>query len=177
MKNLFLGTFLAGLALFMWGFIYYGISGIPYSLLGTSNDTVALSLKEQFPADGAYIFPDPGTDNMEELQKRGPIATVHIKRNGVASPMAMMGTGFIHGWLYCLLLAILLKQICKKTAYWGRVGFVVLAGVAGSFLARFGDAIWWHQSWSWQFSNFAYTAVGTAIAGLILAKFVSRERM
>ncbi len=149
MKNLLLGSFLAAVALFIWGFIYFGISGIPYNVLGHSSDAVALSLKASFPSEGTYIFPDPGTDEMAELQKRGPVAMVHIKPNGVANPMSMMGTGFLHGWIYCILLALLLKQICKKTEYGGRVGFVVLVATTGAFVARFGDAIWWQQSWGW----------------------------
>jgi len=160
MKKLILGSFLASLALFFWGFIYYGISGIPYNFLGQSSDAVALSLKESFPADGTYLFPDPGTDNMEELQKRGPIATVHIKRDGLANPMSMMGKGFVHGWIYSLLLALLLKQICKRTGYGGRVGFVVLVAVTGAFASRFGDAVWWQQASNWQIANFAYAAIG-----------------
>lgn len=176
MNKLIIGSFLAALALFFWGFVYYGISGIPYNFLGQSSDEVALSLKERFPADGTYIFPDPTTERMEELQKRGPVAMIHIKPDGVPNPMSMMGTGFIHGWIYCVLLALLLKQICKKTGYCGRVGFVVLAAAAGAFAARFGDAVWWQQAWSWQISNFAYALVGGLIVGLILAKFIPQEK-
>ena len=176
MKKLILGSVLAALALFAWGFIYYGFSGIPYRFLGQSSDAVALSLKESFPTDGTYIFPDPRTDNMEELQKRGPVAMIHIKPDGVPDPMSMMGAGFIHGWIYSLLLAILLKQICKKTGYGGRVGFVVLAATIGAFAARFGDAVWWQQAWGWQLANFAYAIAGGLIIGLILAKFVPQEK-
>lgn len=176
MKKLILGSFLAALAFFFWGFVYYGFSGVPYAFLGDSSDEVALSLKESFPADGTYLYPDPGTDNMEELQSRGPIAMVHIKRDGVENPMSMMGAGFLHGWIYSFLLALLLKQICKKTGYGGRVGFVVLAATVGAFAARVGDAVWWQQAWGWQLANLAYAVVGGLIIGLILAKFVPQEK-
>ncbi len=175
MKKLILGSFLAALALFFWGFIYYGISGIPYKFLGQSSDTVALLLKESFPADGTYILPNPTSEDMQELMQRGPVATVHIKRGGFDQHATMMASGFVHGWIYCLLLALLLNCVGKKMEYGRRVGFIALVGIIGAFLARFGDAIWWHQSWSWQFSNFAYTAIGSALAGLVLAKFVSKE--
>jgi len=171
MKNLVLGSFLAGLILFFWGFVYYGIIGIPYGLLGEVDD-IGPVLKTTFPADGTYIVPNPNAENLEELQAQGPIAMIHIKRDGVANPLSMMGTGFVHGWIYCLLLAALLKQICKKSGYGARVGFVTLVGVAGAFMDRFGDAIWFVQSWSWHASNFAYSVIGAALVGLVLAKFI-----
>ena len=141
MKNLILGSFLAGLALFFWGFIYYGISGIPYKTLETPAATV-------------------------------PAALVHIRPEGVGSLGTMMGTGFVHGVVYCFLLALILQQICKKSGYGERVWFVTQVGMAGAFAARFGDAIWFWQSWSWKISNFVYSAISAAIAGAILAKFI-----
>lgn len=176
MKNLILGSVLAGLAFFIWGFVYYGISGIPYKALGQSDDTVALSLKKAFPTEGTYLFPNPNEENAQELHKRGPVAMIHIKPNGNPNPMSMMGTGFIHGWIYCLLLAALLKQICKKSGYGARVGFVVLVATAGAFAARIGDAVWWQQSMSWQLANFAYAVIGGAIIGAILAKFIPAQK-
>ena len=172
MKNLLLGSFLAGLALFMWGFIYYGISGIPYKFLGTPDASAGMALKASFPADGTYIIPSPNSENLEVAQKEGPIAMVHIVRDGAESALSMMGFGFLHGWAYCLILGCLLQQICKKAGYGERVWFVTQVGIAGAFLARFGDAIWFLQDWSWQLSNFAYSVLGAALAGAILAKFI-----
>lgn len=175
MKKIIIGSLLAALALFFWGFIYYGISGIPYQFLGQSEEIGPL-LKESFPADGTYLFPDPAAENAEELHKRGPIAMVHIKRDGNPNPMSMMGTGFLHGWVYCILLALLLKQICKSSGYGARVGFVALVATTGAFAARIGDAVWWQQSMSWQLSNLIYTIIGGAIIGSILAKFIPAQK-
>lgn len=172
MKKLLLGSFLAGLALFMWGFIYYGVSGIPYQFLGTPNPGAGAALKSSFPTDGTYIIPGPNAENLEAAQRDGPIAMIQIVRDGTENPMSMMLPGFIHGWAYCFFLGCLLQQICKKAGYGERVWFVVQVGIAGAFLARFGDAIWWWQAWSWQISNFAYSVIGAAIAGAILAKFI-----
>ena len=172
MKKLLLGSFLAGLALFMWGFVYYGLSGIPYKTLGTPASTAPAVLQENFPADGTYIIPSPTSEIIPELQAQGPVAMVHIRPQGVPSVGAMMANGFIHGWIYCLMLGLLLQQICKKSGYGDRVWFVTQVGIAGAFVARFGDAIWFWQSWSWQISSFAYSVIGAAIAGAVLAGFI-----
>lgn len=172
MKKLLLASFLAGFALFFWGFIYYGLSGIPYKTLGTPAPTAAIALKANFPTDGTYIIPSPTVENMAELQATGPVAMVHIRPNGAGSMGVMMGTGFLHGWIYCLFLGLLLQQICKKAGYGERIWFVTQVGIAGAFVSRFGDSIWFWQSWSWQIANFAYAVIGAAIAGAILAKFI-----
>ncbi|GAB5561950.1 MAG: hypothetical protein SynsKO_35970 [Synoicihabitans sp.] len=172
MKNLIIGSLLAGLALFFWGFLYYGLSGLPYKVLETPAETAPAALVANFPVDGTYIIPSPQAENAMELQTEGPMASVHIRPNGVGSAGGMMGMGFVHGVIYCFLLGLLLQKICKKSGYGERVIFVTQVGLAGAFVSRFGDAIWWWQSWSWQFANFAYSVIGAAIAGAILAKFI-----
>lgn len=172
MKNLIIGSLLAGLALFFWGFIYYGLSGISYQTLETPAATAPAALKANFPTDGTYVIPSPTDENMPELQATGPVAMVHIRPNGVTGMSAMMGMGFVHGVIYCFLLGLLLQKICKKSGYGERVWFITQVGLAGAFVARFGDAIWWWQSWSWQCANFVYYVIGAAIAGAILAKFI-----
>ena len=172
MKSLLLGSLLAAVALFFWGFLYYGATGIPYGTLAETDD-VGPALNELFPTDGTYVVPSPLAEDSAELTARGPFAMVHIHKGGsdMMSASFLIG-GFLHGFVYCLLLGLLLQQICKKTQFWGRVGFLTLAGVAGAVMARAGDAIWWLQPWGWQLSNILYTVIGSAIAGLVLAKFI-----
>ncbi len=172
MKSLLLGSLLSAIALFVWGFIYYGASGIPYSFLGDAADNGPV-LDAAFPETGTYVVPDPRLENVAELHERGPFAMVHIHKGGLSmmSPSLMIG-GFLHGFVYALLLGLLLQQICKKSGYAARVGFVTLAGTAGTFMARVGDAVWWYNPWGWQLSNVAYTIIGSAIVGLVLARFI-----
>jgi len=175
MKSLLLGSLLSAVALFMWGFVYFGISGIPYNFLGEANDN-GLVLDAEFPESGTYVVPDPRLENVEDLHLRGPFAMVHIRKGGMPmmSPSLMIG-GFVHGFGYALLLGLLLKQICRKSGYGARVGFVTLAGLAGTFMARIGDVIWWHNAWDWQLSTMAYTVIGSSIVGAILAKFIKND--
>lgn len=174
MKPLALGSFLAALAFFGWGFAFYMITGAPDKVIKTAPTDVGPALQELFPENGTYFV--PGIANSEasiELMERGPVAMVHMHLEGMQAmdPMLMLA-GFLHGWGYALLLGLLLRQICKKSGYGARVGFVTLAGFAGVYCARIGDAIWWHKSWDWQLTETLYTTIGALVIGLVLAKFI-----
>lgn len=174
MKPLALGSFLAAIAFFMWGFVFYMVTGAPTKVIKTAPTDVGPELQQLFPDSGTYFV--PGIANSEEaaeLMARGPVAMVHIQKEGLTAmdPMLMLG-GFLHGWGYALLLGLLLQQICKKSQYGARVGFVTLAGFAGAFCSRVGDSIWWHKSWDWQLTETVYTTLGALVIGLVLAKFI-----
>ncbi|MCF3649358.1 hypothetical protein [Synoicihabitans lomoniglobus] len=174
MKSILLGSFLAALALFFWGFFFYSVSGVPDRALKSPTTDVGPMLNEAFPESGTYFVPGMATsEETVALMARGPIAMVHMHREGIAamSPVLMIA-GFLHGWGYCLLAAWLLTQICKKSGYSTRVGFVTLIGFVGAFYARIGDAIWWHKSIHWQLTELFYMTAGSLIAGLVLAKFI-----
>lgn len=174
MKPIALGSFLAAIAFFFWGFIFYMITGAPDKVIKSTPTDVGPVLQEAFPESGTYFV--PGIANSEEaaeLMARGPVAMVHIQKEGLQAmdPMLMVG-GFVHGWGYAILLGLLLQQICKKSGYGARVGFVTLAGFTGAFCSRVGDAIWWHKSWDWQLTELAYMTLGALVIGLVLAKFI-----
>lgn len=174
MKPLLLGSFLAAIAFFLWGFIFYSVTGLPEKILKQPTTDVGPVLNETFPESGTYFV--PGMGNMEEAQNlmaRGPVAMIHLHREGL-KPMdpKLMLAGFLHGWGYALLLGLLLQQICKKSGYGPRVGFVTLVGATGAFCARIGDSIWWHKSLDWQLTEFAYTTIGAAVIGAVLARFI-----
>ena len=112
MKKFLFAPLLAALAMFFWGFVYYGLSGIPYKVLGTVGD-IGPELTKLFPADGTYILPDPrGTpEAISEQMKRGQFATVHIKKSGVPEmDPAVMGKGFALEFVTCLLLAFMVRR-------------------------------------------------------------------
>ncbi|WP_221029597.1 hypothetical protein [Actomonas aquatica] len=174
MKSVLLGSFLAALAFFIWGAVFYTVLGVPGSVLKSTPSDVGPALLASFPENGTYFVPAMGNiEEAQELMTRGPVATVHIQREGLTpmDPMLMVG-GFLHGWGYALLLAFLLKQICKKSGYGARVGFVTLVGLTAAFATRISDTIWWHKSMDWQLSELAYLTIGSIVIGLVLAKFI-----
>lgn len=174
MKSIILGSFLAAVALFFWGFVFYVLTPLPGKVIKSPPTDVGPTLNAAFPESGTYFVPGMAEDEASiELMARGPVAMVHIHRDGIAAMNGtLMGLGFLHGWACALLLALLLKQICKKSGYGARVGFVTLVGFAGAFYARIGDSLWWHKSLDWQLTETFYMTAGSLIVGLVLAKFI-----
>jgi hypothetical protein len=174
MKQYLLAPFLAALAMFFWGFVYYGLSGIPYGALQSIDRDVGPTLNELFPTSGTYVVPDPRgeADATVALRERGPIATVHLHREGApAMAPAMMIAGFVLEFVCCLLFAFVLGR-CRVNSYGGRVGLTVLAGAIVTLWTRGGDAVWWLQDWNWHRTTMLYDLVAWFLAGLVLAALI-----
>jgi hypothetical protein len=175
MKKFLLAPFLAALAMFFWGFIYYGLSGIPYKVLGTVGD-IGPALGQNFPADGTYILPDPrnSPEIMAEQMNRGQLMTVHIKKTGVkAMDGAVMGQGFLLDFTCCLLLVFIMEKVAAGLrTYLCRFMFSLSVGLLLTLFAHGGQAIWWQQAWGWHLMTMLHDVVAFALAGAVLGFFL-----
>jgi hypothetical protein len=180
MKKFVLAPFLAALAMFTWGFVYWGAPHlVPYRALATvaDPDATALAVGKLFPTSGAYLLPSPvlGDEKMQELAKRGPSVEVHITKEsfGSAEMGKVMATGFVHVFVLALLLSVMLCGLTKAFECWTcRVKFCAFLGFLVA-VCDLGAAIWWHHAWGWTIATAFYDFVLYAIAGLVLAKFVT----
>ncbi|MEZ5277814.1 MAG: hypothetical protein R3F07_15645 [Opitutaceae bacterium] len=173
MKKYLLAPFLGALAMFIWGFVYYGISGIPYQALQPARD-VGPALDKLFPTSGTYIIPDPRTEEpaLSRQLEAGPFATVHITKGAMpAMDPVVMVSGFVLEFVSCLLLVILLG-LTRIGGYPDRVIFVIVAGVLMAFFAHGGQAVWWHQDWNWQLRTIIHDVVAFGLAGAVIAGFI-----
>ena len=110
MKKLLLAPLLGVLAMFVWGFVYYGVSGVPYKALQPAQD-VGPALDKLFPTSGTYVVPDPRTESkaLSKQLGKGPFATVHIKKGSLsAMDPVVMAKGFLLEWISCLLMVVIL---------------------------------------------------------------------
>ncbi len=175
MKKFVLAPFLAALAMFFWGFIYYGLSGIPYKALGTAGD-VSPALMQLFPADGTYVFPDPrnSPEVQAEQMKRGQFAMVHIKKSGVKEMDPMILTkGFILEFISCLLLAVIVQKAygAQTNQCLCRFMLCLMIGVLVTLFSNGGQVIWWQQGWGWHLMTMLHDVVAFAAAGAVLTFF------
>lgn len=178
MKKFVVGPVLAALAMFMFGFLFWGIPhALPYNSLGSVPDESAtlLSLGKLFPASGAYLLPDPrgAQDKVTELMKRGPLAEVHIRKEGMdpLSPGDMAG-GYLQMLAIAIVLAVLLNRMTRAFDCWAcRVKFCAMIGVLVA-IGDLGATVWWHHQLSWTLWQALFDFVSYLIAGLVLACFV-----
>ncbi len=179
MKKFVLAPALAALAMFLWGFLYWGTPHhLPYKTLSTVADesATALAVGKLFPATGVYLIPSPlsGDEKMAELTKRGPSVEVHIRKEGRAAmdPMVLLA-GYVHMLVLAVMLTGLLCGLEKAFVKWTcRVKFCAGIGLLVA-ICDLGHAIWWHHAWGWTIAAAFYDLAMYTIAGLVLAKFVT----
>lgn len=181
MKRLLLGSFLAALAVFAWGALFwYGPGTNQLFTEIHDQDALAEDLRAQLRSDGVYRLPwDPHDMKATQARHReGPIATIHFQRQGVETQGAgyfagTLGLGFLHMLVAILLLAFALAAIAPGlTRYRDRARCVVLFALAASIFANLDQPIWWDQTWGFHLVHGLYDFGAWLIAGLILAAFV-----
>lgn len=185
MKQIAMGTLLAAVALFVWGFLFWGLPwpNPAYQHL-SAEDEAALrqSLSEHVPTSGAYYVPDMehGADHAAYLarHREGPLAMVMVRTEGAELMSAgLFAGGFVHMLFSVLLIALLLRAVAPVLrSYRSRVGFLALVGLAAAFWANLGEPIWNYQPWAFHLTAAVYDWTSWIIAGLVLAYVVKPVR-
>ncbi|GAB4151171.1 MAG: hypothetical protein Tsb009_26450 [Planctomycetaceae bacterium] len=180
MKKFVLGVIFATIAMYLWGFLYWGINSVPYEAWKKTPDDAAAgeALLKHFPEDGTYHIPGPHHEEKvrNQLYEQGPVAMVHItSREGrPAMDPSIMVQGFLLNLLVVFLLALLLKQVSGAIpSYFSRIRFFAFLGVIAALFVDGGDAVWWGISWEWKIFVAIYDASAIVIAGLVLSNFVA----
>lgn len=178
MKKFVLAPVLAGVAMFVFGAVYW-MSPFPYKALTpvTDNAATGQALSQIFPATGTYLIPGPDikdTQLLTELYQRGPSAEVQFIKEG-HSPMeaGVFIKGFLHYVVVALLLAVLLDRFAagRVVRYASLVQFSGLVGAFGAVFISLTDPIWWHHPWGWHLVQAIYVVLASLVAGLVLGRF------
>lgn len=180
-QTLVLGAVIGGAVAFIWGAISWML--LPWHhatfLRFRDEDAVSRLIAENAPVSGVYGLPagpqcDRRTSREEkqaietavwEKMKSGPLILAVVQRAGFGSlPMYMTGA-FLINVVASLLLTWLLLQT-EGLSYFGRVGFVAVAALAGAVICRLPD-------WNWHSFSASYTAVlvADAVIGWTLVGF------
>ncbi|MGH8494574.1 MAG: hypothetical protein ACREVN_00385 [Gammaproteobacteria bacterium] len=182
MGRLITGAVLAAIAMFIWGFLYFAVNPLTQTVFQRAPDDAAAqaALLDNLPETGTYLIPGNMEDEaaFAELHEAGPIAFVHISREG--RPV-MSGSVLLYGFLHMLVTAFLLAWLLRMaapglTTYGARVGFVTLAGFTASFFTHVGAIVWWSLPPDWFLFAAVYDLTAWIVAGLVLAKFVGVAR-
>lgn len=179
MKKFLLAPAVAALAMFAWGFLFWGAPHhLPYKALTPLPDEAAAgaALTKIFPVSGSYLLPSMLSDatKQAELMERGPIATVHFLKSGrpMMSP-ALLGKGYLHEFMVALVLVFMLDASGQAFRGFGcRVRFCGTIGLLVA-LYDYGNAIWWNHSIAWVTMQAVYDFIAFFVAGLVLGKILT----
>ena len=176
------GVVLAAFLLFVWGFLYWGISTLPYSAWSHPLDekAAAQALHSHFPSSGTYFVPGPQMAAAERaalLASGAPATMLHVQYNAPrpGDPMAMV-KGFGLNLLFATALALLMFRVRSSSrTYTGRLGVALWAGVAAVLLIDGGDWVWWGTTLHWKLFQAFYDFSAFVIAGAVLAAFIKGD--
>lgn len=181
-RPLAVGTIVGGVILFVWGAVYH--AALPFSnqaFLGFSNeDAVIQVITAGAPRSGVYFLPnipqDRGGEAMkaaEEKMARGPFALASVRVGPMASMGALLGTQFVAHVLEAFFLTSLLLQ-ARPASYSGRILFLVAVAVTGWLALSVPSWNWYSFSSGYIVAQLADVGIGSALAGLALARIVPK---
>ena len=178
MKRLLIGTTLAAIVMFFWGFLCWGALPFAWQIIGRAPDEAALqkALREALPQPGAYFLPHPSSGASDPAThaaraKEGPIATVLIHGGEDPNDPAPMIWGFVHMWVSALLMGLLLQRFAPASVS-AAIGVAASAGLAAAVWADLGRPIWYAQPWDYHLLYAVYELVGWVLAGAVLGYFL-----
>jgi hypothetical protein len=178
MFKMALGAFVAAVAMFVTGFLFYAtpLQGLAYSTVDDGKAAaVQGALADNLTASGTgtYVIPNPATSAGGVGYINGPIATVHFNSSGFPiADMSVLAWGFVHEFIICFLLGWALMGIDRRVPdYISRSKTVIMFALAGSGLSHLGNPIWYHQDWGYEIYCFIADAVMMSVAGMVLARW------
>jgi hypothetical protein len=179
MIKLALGSLFAAIAVFMWGFFFWG-SGIidPFTHMTPDAETaITDSLKNNLTTDGVYFLPESkgrSSDDWMQRTNTGPIATINFRTGGMAPMGVTMGLGFLHMLVCAVLLGLLLRMLLPVApGYMDRLKLVVFVGALAAVSGHLGSPIWWHYPWNYAMLFAIYDFGTYVIGGAVLAGFIA----
>ena len=172
-KNLLLSV-VAGIVLFVWGFISWAV--LPWHNMVankfTNEAAVAQALKENSPQQGIYYLPFSEKDHGPN--QVGAFANVHPQ--GTEMNMGkQMAIALVTQIIGAFLVLMLLRQTGGLT-YWGKVELFALVGLIIGFVSHVPYWNWFGFPAPYVLVTILDTAVGWTLAGLAVAKFASGRR-
>ncbi len=164
---------LAAIAAFFWGFLFWGVSPLPYQSWRQADDAAAqAALREIFPERGVYHVPGRNHDEAEmaALYERGPVAIIHV--SSVKGRPMMDPSIFAVGFGLCVLTAglIALVEARFSGSFQQRMKSVALLAAAASLAIHLGDVVWWSVALEWKVWTILYDFSAWMIVGAIVGR-------
>ena len=177
MRRVMLGSLVAGLAMWVVGFIFWGplLGWIPFSALDQSTQaTLQQALKTALgpTGTGTYLVPSPATQIGTVLHAQGPVAMVQFTNAGFPgfdTTSLLWGLGLAVACAFALGLA--LRAVAANLGFGDRLKLVGLVVLAISGYTNLGQPIFNHAPWGYFVYLFISDMVTWLVAGAVLARW------
>lgn len=187
MKRILISAIAGGIVLFLWGFVYWVVTGIPLRGMTDFKDEAAVErvLRENAPTPGYYVLPTAHTpvgltESQHGEQRVAKISTnffaaCSVRVGGIGSLGCQLAASFGGNVVSAALMALLLLQIPGLT-YRGKVTFTVGTALFASLTGVAPQSIWFGAPCNWFLINTFDLLVGWTLAGLVLARTTADAR-
>ena len=161
------GIVVTALALFVFGFLFWGANPLPYASWNETPDAAAAeaAVQAQFPQTGVYSVPNAGE------VPGGVWAMLYVRHDPPQSAPAIgeMLKGLAHYLLVAGALALVLR---RRAALGETVRRAAVLGVAAVVVVEGSDVAWWGYPLAWKLWGAAYHVLVFALGALVLAWFL-----
>ena len=165
------GIVVTALALFVFGFLYWGANPLPYATWSDPPDwaTAKAAVREHFPSAGVYRVPRPGE------APDGVWAMIYVRHD---MPQSLPDPGeMLKGFAHYLLVAGALALVLRRRGELGAtVRRAAVLGVAAVVVVEGTDVAWWGYPLAWKLWGAAYHVLLFVLGALVLAWFLPERR-
>ena len=178
MARTFIGGIVAGIILFLVGFVFWTtpLGELAYKSVDDSRNaalqqSLAQNLSES--GTGAYTIPAHNSAAGAQLYARGPIATVHFNTRGYSpDDMGMLVPGLIFALISGMLIAFGLAAVGGGgRSFAGVARLVVLFSVGITAWTILAQPVFNHFGWGYWVYSFIAQTTALILAGLAVAKW------
>ncbi|MBD3760664.1 hypothetical protein [Rhizorhabdus sp.] len=178
MARTLLGGVIAGVALYLVGFLFWGtpLSQLAFNRLAQPESAAVQQALAEYltkSGTGTYMVPTVGSAEGDLLYARGPVAMVHFNSSGFPIvDSTAMGTGFLLAIVTGLIIALAMGAIgARVTDFFSRAQVAILFALAGTVYTELGQPIFNHFGYGYWVYLFLSNFIGLAVAGVIIARW------
>ena len=178
MARTFIGGLVAGIILFVVGFIFWAtpLGELAYSNLDHPRSAAvhtALAQNMTESGTGTYTIPSTKTREGAALYAQGPVATVHFNTDGFSpDDMSMILPGFIMAVASGLLIAFALAAVGGGGRSFGSLARLIVPFSIGITLwTILAQPVFNHFGWGYWIYSFIAETTGIVVASLVVARW------
>ena len=170
------GGLVAGLAMFVIGFVFWGtpLAGLALSRIDDARGAdiqLALARNLAESGTGTYRIPTPDTPQGTVAYGHGPIATIHFNVHGfAANDLSMVPTGLAFALVAGVLMALGLAAL-GPLDFRARTRLVVLFSLGVTVWTLLAQPAFNNYGWAYWTYWFATQTIALVAAGLIAARW------